>query len=340
MRKLLDLLKSMYDVVLIDGTPCMVIADSIALSSMVDSTILVVECCKTKINDIRKTKKSIEDVNGNILGAILNKSEAQRGKYYGKRYGYYYGNDVEKTEEIAEKQKINSLDEVIQIAENNIKEEYNVKNESKDENIAKNENILKTPELTENNQQTEDKIENIKNEIFIEIKKMKNAFDELKRDYESKQINSLTKKVEILEEEQKNNNKYMIKIIENIQGAQARKIEDIEQIKEELIAEIDYLKHEISDLREKQVSNNDVLLEKIENMDYDKKIEQINNKIQKNITKNTGNIISFESLKNRRKSNKKVFKMDETIEYEDLQRLSIDVIEFYDNSILNEIMRN
>ena len=32
--------------------------------------------------------------------------------------------------------------------------------------------------------------------------------------------------------------------------------------------------------------------------------------------------------------------MDETIEYEDLQRLSIDVIEFYDNSILNEIMSN
>lgn len=340
MRKLLDLLKSMYDVVLIDGTPCMVVADSIALSSMVDSTILAVECGKTKINDIRKTKKSIEDVNGNILGAILNKSEAQRGKYYGKRYGYYYGNDVDKTEEIAEKQKIISLDEVIQIAENNIKEEYNVKNESKDENIAKNENILKTPELTENNQQTEDKIENIKNKIFIEIKKMKNAFEELKRDYESKQINSLTKKVEILEEKQKNNNKYMIEIIEKIQGAQAKKIEDIEQIKEELIAEIDYLKHEISDLREKQVANNDVLLEKIENMDYDKKIEQINNKIQKNITKNTGNIISFESLKNRRKSNKKVFKMDETIEFEDLQRLSIDVIEFYDNSILNEIMSN
>ena len=199
---------------------------------------------------------------------------------------------------------------------------------------------MKTPELTENNQQTEDKIENIKNEIFIEIKKMKNAFEELKRDYESKQINSLTKKVEILEEEQKKNNKYMIEIIENIQGAQARKIEDIERIKEELIAEIDYLKHEISDLREKQVANNDVLLEKIENMDYDKKIEQINNKIQKNITKNTGNIISFESLKNRRKSNKKVFKMDETIEFEDLQRLSIDVIDLYDNSILNEIMSN
>ena len=43
MKNLLDLLKNMYDIVLLDGTSCMMVSDSIALSSMVDSTILVAE---------------------------------------------------------------------------------------------------------------------------------------------------------------------------------------------------------------------------------------------------------------------------------------------------------
>ena len=98
-----DLLEGNYlrcalasDVILLDGTPCMIVSDSIALSSMVDTTILIAENKKTKINDLKRTKKSIEDVNGKISGVILNKSEIQKGKYYGKRYGYYYGKDISK----------------------------------------------------------------------------------------------------------------------------------------------------------------------------------------------------------------------------------------------------
>ena len=41
MKRLLNLLKSMYDIVLLDGTPCMVVSDSIALSSMVDRKSVV-----------------------------------------------------------------------------------------------------------------------------------------------------------------------------------------------------------------------------------------------------------------------------------------------------------
>ena len=101
----------MYDVVLIDGTSSKMVSDSIALSSMVDSTILIAENKKTKINDLKKVKKLIEDVHGNILGVILNKAQTQKGKYYGKKYGYYYGSDVEKQiQKIEEKQDTISLD--------------------------------------------------------------------------------------------------------------------------------------------------------------------------------------------------------------------------------------
>ena len=48
MQKIIKLLKNMYDVVLIDGTSSIMVSDSIALSSMVDSTILIAENKKTK----------------------------------------------------------------------------------------------------------------------------------------------------------------------------------------------------------------------------------------------------------------------------------------------------
>ena len=47
MKRLVNLLKNMYDIVIIDGTSSILVADSIALSSMVDSTILVAENRKT-----------------------------------------------------------------------------------------------------------------------------------------------------------------------------------------------------------------------------------------------------------------------------------------------------
>lgn len=101
MKKILDLLKDMYDLIILDGTPCLLVSDSIALSSMVDSTIIVAESRKTKIHDLKETKKLIQDVNGNVLGIISNKVEAQGGKYYGKTYGYYYGK-----EELSENEKL------------------------------------------------------------------------------------------------------------------------------------------------------------------------------------------------------------------------------------------
>ena len=91
MRNLLEVLKSMYDLVLLDGTPSMMVSDSIALSTMVDSTILIAENKVSKINELKKTKRQIQDVGGKIMGVILNKSDVQHNKYYGKGYGYYYG---------------------------------------------------------------------------------------------------------------------------------------------------------------------------------------------------------------------------------------------------------
>ena len=391
MKNLLDLLKNMYDIVRLDGTSCMIVSDSIALSSMVDSTILVAENKKSKISDLKKTKKLIEDVNGKILGIIFNKSEIQKGKYYGKRYGYYYGKELEEIEgikEIEEKQNAVSLEEIIKIAEEKIKGEPTNKEEKVEENNNFHEE--KIDSIYE--------IKNIKNEILSEIKKLKNAVLEFKRDDTKKQINNITDNIDNLKKVQNDNNKQLLEKIKNIKENQynsnkqlLEKVESlnykeklerindelknnkeeyskvleeikekddekIEHLIEQFVSEINKLRIEIKTLKDSQESNNSKLLEKIdevnyeekiyelnekiENMNYEQKLAEMNERIQQNQVKNSGNIISFESLKEKRKTNKKVFKINENITYEDLERLSACTIDFNEDVVNTEAISN
>ena len=410
MKKLLDVLKSMYDIVLLDGTPCLSVADSIALSSMVDGTILVAENKKTKIAELKKAKRLIEDVNGNILGVITNKSEIQKGKYYGKKYGYYYGEKAEGIEKITEKQKIISLEEIIKTAKENINEEE--KNLEKEIIVPKQDNEL---DKIDEKEQINYEVRNVKHEILGEIKKLKKSFiAELQNDNTEEQINNITNNMNDLKENQDTNNKELLekfqtisnqltnnkeeysktienindkltsdkeeylktieeindklvnhkeeysKTIENINDKLTsdkeeylKTIEDINyklinnreeysktiaEVKEkddenltaviqQFISEINSLKSEIKNLKESQATTNTELLEKIANMKYEEKLQEISEKLEEDKEKHT-NIISFESLKEKRKkSNKKVFKIEDGIDYDDLERLSTCVID-------------
>ncbi len=89
MVRLLRTLNKQYDVVICDGTPCMLVSDSIILSKIVDSTVIVTASKVTKLDTLLKMKKSIEMVGGHISGAIINMMEVS-GKSY--QHSYYYGN--------------------------------------------------------------------------------------------------------------------------------------------------------------------------------------------------------------------------------------------------------
>ncbi len=369
MKQLVNLLKNMYDIVLIDGTSSILVADSIALSSMVDSTILVAENRKTKINDLKKVKKLIEDVNGNILGVILNRVDVQSGKYYGKKYGYYYGHDVEEIgKKLEEKQESISLDEVIELAREKIELQSPIELED-DKEISK----------QENNNQKDNEIKLLKQELLDEISKIKNSLISFKRKEKndkrinnmSNSINNINNNINSFKQMQESKNKEILEIQENNKRLlnlqenrnkevlqKIQKIEDIqnenkkelilqiqelneeqEKIKDEnkenvdilvqqFIEEINTLKNEIKELKENQDLNKNELLDKIENI----KDEKLNEQIQ--TVKNSNNIISFEALR-RKKPNKKVFNInDDTISFEDLQRLSNYVVDLKDESTL------
>lgn len=85
---LLNGLKNMFDIVIFDGTPSLIVTDALILARQVDATLIVTSYKSTKIGDIEKIKKSIENVGGNIAGIVINKIPVSAKKY---ESSYYYG---------------------------------------------------------------------------------------------------------------------------------------------------------------------------------------------------------------------------------------------------------
>lgn len=135
MKELIALFKTTYDIVIVDAPPCRIVTDSVILSTIVDSTVLVVNSSKTSINELKEVKKSIDLVDGQIIGAILNKVKIA-GRAY--KNNYYY----ESSEKLAQYNtsikgtaKVNELinDALTKLAENN----YDLYPEEKDSLLIK-----------------------------------------------------------------------------------------------------------------------------------------------------------------------------------------------------------
>lgn len=73
MKDLLEKLKKIFDIILIDGTPCKLVTDSVILSRIVDSTLVVTAANQTKREELDRVVKNIRSVGGKIDGIVLNK---------------------------------------------------------------------------------------------------------------------------------------------------------------------------------------------------------------------------------------------------------------------------
>lgn len=90
-KKILDKLYKKYDYIFIDCVPVRGLPDSLVVSNLVDKTIIV---CKYGIidqDDLLETKKTLENVNANIAGVILNDVPEKKNRYgsYNSYYSYY-----------------------------------------------------------------------------------------------------------------------------------------------------------------------------------------------------------------------------------------------------------
>lgn len=88
-KNLIEFLKGKFDLIIFDGVPCNGLPDSVIMSTIVDKTLIVSADGVTPKELLNNTKKSLESVNANIAGVILNKVNMSGNKYYGKYYSYY-----------------------------------------------------------------------------------------------------------------------------------------------------------------------------------------------------------------------------------------------------------
>ena len=88
-KDLVKLLEKTYDIVIFDGVPCSGLPDSIIISSLVDSVLIVSSNKYTPKNEFMSTKNTLQKANAPIAGFIVNKIDSTQGTY-GKYY-YYYG---------------------------------------------------------------------------------------------------------------------------------------------------------------------------------------------------------------------------------------------------------
>lgn len=94
MRNFMEVIKEYYDYIFIDSPPVGIVADASILAQYADGTILLVAANEADIEAVKVAKERLEGVNANILGAILNKFEANENSY--GYYNYYYGSTSEK----------------------------------------------------------------------------------------------------------------------------------------------------------------------------------------------------------------------------------------------------
>lgn len=89
MEQAIEELKSVCDLVIFDGTPSSLVTDAVIISRYVDTTLIVSAYKTTKMDDLEKVKRDIENVGGRIAGVVINKEPVSQKQYYAT---YYYGN--------------------------------------------------------------------------------------------------------------------------------------------------------------------------------------------------------------------------------------------------------
>lgn len=85
-KRLIASLSNNFDILVFDGAPINGLADSLVMSTLVDGVIVVTAYKETSKTLLEDTKKNLDNVNANIMGIVLNRTNTNKSKYYGHYY--------------------------------------------------------------------------------------------------------------------------------------------------------------------------------------------------------------------------------------------------------------
>lgn len=160
-QNLLAVLEEIYDIIILDGSPSNLIADSISIAKFVDYTLLITAHKSTKIEEAKRVIKNFEQVGGRIKGAVLNKYPLSKEEY---TTAYYYEDEKNVPRlKLDDSEEIKSVEQFV--------DEANIKNDAPEEKNEGKQDLVKEPEIiaapitTNSNSIMEYKIEKIDSEI-------------------------------------------------------------------------------------------------------------------------------------------------------------------------------
>lgn len=93
MDNLLDYVKQYFDYVIIDTPPVNVVSDAVILAEKITGYVFVAQSGKNHFYELSYALDTIQQMNGNVVGFVLNdvngKSSTHYGNYRSSRYAYY-----------------------------------------------------------------------------------------------------------------------------------------------------------------------------------------------------------------------------------------------------------
>ena len=89
LEELIQYLRERYDYILIDTPPIADMADAAIVAKWCDGAILVIEDGRVSYHIAQKAKKKLAQTGCKLLGAVLNKIDVKKDRYYGSYGGYY-----------------------------------------------------------------------------------------------------------------------------------------------------------------------------------------------------------------------------------------------------------
>ncbi|HLT28959.1 MAG TPA: polysaccharide biosynthesis tyrosine autokinase [Myxococcaceae bacterium] len=91
-EKLLAELSETYDRIIFDSPPVNAVADAVVLGAQVDGVVLVLKALQTQRELARRGLRALQDVNANVLGAVLNHVDIESNTYGGYAMSYLRNN--------------------------------------------------------------------------------------------------------------------------------------------------------------------------------------------------------------------------------------------------------
>ncbi|HKB65410.1 MAG TPA: polysaccharide biosynthesis tyrosine autokinase [Pyrinomonadaceae bacterium] len=96
MHRLMIILQSKFNHVVVDSPPVSSFTDGVLISSMVDGVLLVVHGGKSSRHVVKRSRQLLQDVGAKIFGVVLNNVNLQSHDYY--YYQRYYGSSYYKSD--------------------------------------------------------------------------------------------------------------------------------------------------------------------------------------------------------------------------------------------------